>query len=135
MSSMIRSQSLTAAKSALDGLALRQQMISRNIANVDTPGYVAQDISFEQTIKQALKKAENTTLAVKMTNVRHMQPINTAGTVTTVYRPGGSTRVDGNNVDIDTELAQMNEVGLRYQALTQRISGTYGLIKSIVASR
>ncbi len=135
MSSMIRSVSLDAAKSALDGLSLRQQMISRNIANVDTPGYIAQDISFEQTIKQALKKAENSTLSVNMTNTRHMQPVQTTGAVTTVNRPGGSTRVDGNNVDIDTELVQMNEVGLRYQALAQRVSGTYSLIKSIVASR
>jgi flagellar basal-body rod protein FlgB len=135
MSSMIRGDSLNAAKAALDGLSLRQQMISRNIANVDTPGYVAQDISFEQTIKQALKKAEQSTLSVSMTNARHLQPLQTTGTVTTVNRPGGSTRVDGNNVDIDTELSQMNEVGLRYQALTQMVSRSYSMIKSITASR
>ena len=133
MSGVIDSSTLTAAKTALDGLSLRQQMISRNIANVDTPGYQSQNINFEQAVKTALKKAEQP--ALNVTNIGHIQPSQPVTGFTRTDRPGGTQRADQNDVDIDTEMAQMNETGIRYQAITQMVSRKFQLIKSIAASR
>ena len=63
MGSMIDNQSLQAARLALNGLSLRQQVISRNVANVDTPGYQSQDINFEQAVQHASKEG-GTALAI-----------------------------------------------------------------------
>jgi flagellar basal-body rod protein FlgB len=133
MSNIIKGQTYEDLKIALDGLALRQQVISRNIANVDTPGYQAQNVSFEQVIKQAAAKAEP--LALSVTNVGHMQLDVPSPTVTLINRVGGSDRVDGNNVDIDAELTEMNDTAIRYQALAQMISRKYTGIVNILAMK
>ena len=55
MSNSLFADSATrAAKAALEGLSMRQQAISRNLANIDTPGYQAQTINFEETLKHLL---------------------------------------------------------------------------------
>ena len=123
------------AQSALDGLALRQDAIGRNLANVDTPGYKAQEINFES----ALKRAENglNGLALQITNAAHLTGLKSdpaaLGLVT--LRQGGSARADGNNVDVDQELSQMAETGIRFQALTQLVSKKLLLLKSIATGR
>jgi flagellar basal-body rod protein FlgB len=133
MSGVINSRSLDAAKTALDGLSLRQQMISRNIANVDTPGYHSQNINFEQAVQTALKKAEQPALTI--TNASHIQTDKPVTGFTRTDRPGGTERADQNDVDIDSEMAQMNETVIRYQALTQMVSRKFQLIKALATSR
>src|SRR5690606_38210897 len=49
------SVSYVAANSALDGLALRQRVIANNVANLNTPGYLAQRVSFERELAQAVR--------------------------------------------------------------------------------
>jgi flagellar basal-body rod protein FlgB len=133
MGTMVNYDSMQAARIALDGLSLRQQMISRNIANVDTPGYQAQNVSFEAAVKSALTKAEQPALTV--TNVAHLQPTTSTAAAITVDRPGSTQRADGNDVDIDNELTQMNDTSLRYQALTEMVNLKFSLLKAISVSR
>lgn len=119
------------AKRALDGLSVRRDMIGQNIANVDTPGYKAQEVSFEGLLKQSLNQGTNMTM--KTTNSNHLQ--GTGGGTAAVQvgqRQGGSSRADGNNVDIDQELTQMMETGIRYQALSQIVSKKLSLLKTLV---
>ena len=121
------------AKLSLDGLALRQQVISRNIANVDTPGYKAQDVSFEQTVRQVLQKTVEAGLTT--TNVNHIQADGSTTGFISQQRPGGTDRADANNVDIDNELTDMSETNVRYQAITELISKKFALLKTIAISR
>jgi flagellar basal-body rod protein FlgB len=120
------------AKRALDGLSARRDMISQNIANVDTPGYKAQEVSFEGVLKQAMN--DKPLMSMKTSNARHMQGggIQGIGMVQVGNRQGGSTRADGNNVDIDQELTQMTETGIRYQAITEIVSKKLSLLKNLV---
>ncbi len=118
--SLFSDTSTKVTKLALDGLSLRQQAISRNLANIDTPGYQAQTVNFEETLKRLIQK--DGTLALKTTNGRHLlSPAKTSGFSTTA-RPGGSFRADLNNVDVDVEMTDMSEAGVQYQALSQAIS-------------
>ncbi len=119
------------AKRSLDGLSARRDMIGQNVANVDTPGYKAQEVSFEGVLKQTMNKS--LPKALKTTNDRHMQG-STGGsaTVQVGQRQGGSSRADGNNVDIDQELTQMTETGIRYQAISQAVSKKFSLLKNLV---
>jgi flagellar basal-body rod protein FlgB len=118
-----------AAKAALDGLSLRQQAISRNIANVDTPGYQAQTVNFEDTLKSMLNNSG--TLSLTTTNTAHQASPTRAAGFTVSNRAGGSFRADQNNVDIDAELSDMSEVGIQYQAVSQLVSKKLQLLKTL----
>ncbi len=126
---------ISAAKTALEGLGQRQQVISRNIANVDTPGYQAQTYSFEDSLKAAMQPPSNFQMVVTDEHhigISHSTPTPMVGTSA---RTGGSERADGNNVDVDVELTDMAETGIRYQALTQSASKKLALLKSIASAR
>jgi flagellar basal-body rod protein FlgB len=132
--SLLIDNSIRAAQKALNGLALREEAISRNVANVDTPGYQAIQVDFESALQNQMKGGGSLGLAV--TSALHMPSSDSlAGAVSTTLRPGGSARADGNNVDIDVEMAQMTETGIRYEALLQLVSNKLTLLKSIASGR
>lgn len=128
--SLFTDSATRAAKIALDGLSLRQQAISRNLANVDTPGYRAQTVDFKATLERLFKKSGNLSLA--LTSSAHQAA---PGAPDPLYqltnRPGGSFRADQNNVDIDVEMTDMSEVGIQYQAVSQAVSQKLLLLKTL----
>lgn len=122
---------LRAASLALKGLSARQQVISSNIANVDTPGYSSKQLDFESTLKRTLNQT-NSKIAMAKTANGHLDSYSTVATLfNTTNRIGGTYREDGNNVDIDTELIDMSETNIKYQAISQGISSKLLLLKSI----
>jgi flagellar basal-body rod protein FlgB len=132
-SSFVIDKTMQAAKTALDGLSQRQSTISRNIANIDTPGYQAQTVNFEQALNEALKPT-GTTLGMNLTHEAHLAaPKTEANFMTLSNRPGGSKRVDGNNVDLDVELTDMAETGIVYQAVTAAVKKKLDLLKTIAS--
>lgn len=84
---------------AADASWLRNEAISNNIANVDTPNYKRQDVAFETELKRALNTTKYDTMDARVynLNLNRIQP--------EVYTDAQaySYRLDGNNVDIDTE--------------------------------
>lgn len=101
---MFDSVSSFALQSALDGLALRQRAIANNIANVNTPGYQAQRVSFEDALAKSVKAGNG---AAAATTSRSLEP----------------TRLDGSNVNLDTETLSNIDTVLRYQFATQAVGG------------
>lgn len=133
--SMIDDASMQAARIALDGLSQRQQVISHNLANVDTPGYKAQMVSFEGALNRALSQNKSS-IQMQTTSEGHIAGSGSGSmAIQITERPGGSTRADGNNVDIDTELIDQTETGLRYQAISQVLSKKLILLKAIATAR
>jgi flagellar basal-body rod protein FlgB len=132
-SSLISDPSLNLAQLALDGLSQKQAAISSNIANVDTPGYSAKTVDFQTTLKNAMN--QETDLALKKTDPRHLSPSTKSVGFTTAERTGGTTRADGNNVDIDVELLDQSETQIDYQALTEAVSLKLQLLNDIAQSR
>jgi len=127
--SLFADNATRAAQAALDGLSLRQQAISRNIANVDTPGYQAQTVNFEDTLKGMLNNGN--TLPLMTTHTSHQSsPTQVAG-FTLSNRLGGSFRADQNNVDIDVEMSDMSEAGIQYEAVSQLVSKKLLLLKTL----
>jgi len=131
MTGMINDSTLTVASKALEGLSMRRDVISQNIANVDTPGYQAQQVNFETALQSAIQS--NGTLPLTTTNENHATglPSVSGDKIEIGLRKGGSTRADGNDVNIDQELEQMSETGVSYQALTTAITRKLSLLKSI----
>jgi len=130
-SSLFSDDAISAATLALKGLAARHQTISSNIANVDTPGYSAKTVDFETTLQRNLNSSAKQVSMAK-TNAKHLDTNTSSSSFfTTSNRAGGTYREDGNNVDIDTELIDMSETNIKYQAISQEISSKLLLLKSI----
>lgn len=112
---------------AADASWMREKTIAHNLANVDTPGYKRQDVEFDTTLEQAIKrtKANNLHGAVTNLDVASLQP-----KVFTDYA-GYSYRLDGNNVDVDTENVELASEQIKYQALTESISQEFSRFKAV----
>ena len=114
----------------------RQEMIVSNMANVDTPGYQAQTVTFEAALQNAQQPAGQaaSTLPMALTKPAHLVGVTDPQRepVGVSLRQGGTERADGNNVDIDVELTQMAETGIRYQAMSQLITKKYQDLTSLI---
>ena len=108
---MLESVTSAALASALDGLAARQRAIANNIANVNPPGYTAERVSFEDALARSVAEHDGHTTA---TTARSLEP----------------TRLDGNNVNLDTETLSNVDTVLRFQFASQAAGGTFTAIRS-----
>jgi flagellar basal-body rod protein FlgB len=124
--------SFVALDKGLDAAALRQQVIANNVANINTPGFKKQDVSFEDELAAAIEGRQNSKLL--QTEAGHLSggnPLDDVGiNVTTVN--GTSMRYDGNNVDIDEEMSKMAENNIRYQAMSKLMSERFGGLKTVI---
>jgi len=100
-----------ALHTALSGLSQRQRVIANNIANVQTPGFLAGRVSFEGALRSALTDGTDPRLVT--------------GTVTRSTEP---TRLDGNNVSLDEEVLTNVETGLRYELTLRALNDKFGLL-------
>jgi flagellar basal-body rod protein FlgB len=124
---------LRAVSFALDGLSLRQRVTAQNIANVDTPGYKAQHVSFETQLARALHGESDAQFALAVTDDQHLGGQTASGTeAISVDQRVSDLRNDANNVDIDVEMTTLAETTLRYQALAQLAGSKLSILKSIV---
>jgi flagellar basal-body rod protein FlgB len=135
MKSLTNDAAISVAQRALNGLSYRKDLIAQNIANNDTPGYLAKEVNFEQTLKRVMNS--DNSLQQNKTKPGHMSlgETSTSDFYAVQNRPGGSLRNDGNNVDMDQELIDMSETELKYQTLTSVISKKLALLKSIASER
>ena len=111
---------------AADASWLRNEAISNNIANVDTPGYKRQDVAFEDELIRNLNKVEYDTMDARVYNMRLSRIEPRVFTDASAY----SYRLDGNNVDIDTENVYMAENQVTYNGLMQCIKSEFANLKA-----
>lgn len=109
---------------ALNLRAARSEVLASNIANADTPNYKARDFDFSSVLRDAIQGKQ--TIEVARTAARHLSsaPLSpSAGPLQ--YRIPVQPSIDGNTVELDTELAQFSDNALRTQAdltfLSQRL--------------
>lgn len=114
-------------KKGLDAASLRSKTISNNIANINTKNYKRYYVSFEDTLKDA-----NDNLNLKTTNQKHIKEGNEHGEVSVKQDTSTSTRQDGNNVDIDNEMANQAANTLMDYALVNQINSRLTLERYVV---
>ncbi|MDM9561983.1 flagellar basal body rod protein FlgB [Bordetella petrii] len=114
--------------------AQRQEVLSSNIANADTPGYKARDFDFRAAMQDALEtrmRLPDTQLA--LTSARHIpgRAVSPAP-VELQYRLPYQPSVDGNTVDMDVERVQFADNTLHYQSSLQMLSGRIRSLMSAI---
>ena len=106
--------------------ALRNQVLSSNIANADTPGYKARDIDFGA----ALQSAQQESVGLTRTSKLHQQAW---GTTTMgakmMYRVPSQPTLDGNTVSMDVEQAAFAENALQDRASLAFLDGSIRTLK------
>jgi flagellar basal-body rod protein FlgB len=100
---------MQAIQTSLDGLAARQRIIAQNLANSETPGYLSQNVNFEDSLRNAMATGD---------------PSQAAITTSTSTDPTG---VNGNNVNVDTQTVALIDTGLRYQLATQSMNNEFNI--------
>ena len=110
---------------AADASWTRNSVISNNIANVDTPGYKRKDIRFEEYLQGAVSGGSSLD-----DNIADADLDSLTGTTYTDYA-SYSYRLDGNNVDIDTENAELAKNQIKYYTMLDSISQEFKRIQSV----
>ena len=124
---------------ALDYRALRQDLISSNIANVDTPFYRSRDVLFEDALVKEREKLHNLPskkLQMAVTSPMHLKGSenNSLPKAEIFFRDGHMARNDGNTVDLDVETTEMAKNGTMYNALVMALKKNSMLFKSVIDS-
>ncbi len=118
---------------SIDAAWLRNEVIAENIANVDTPGYKRKTVAFEEYLNGALDKSA---AGGSRTGGKSL-PLgaNPKDLKITVLEDASNTtmRIDGNNVDIDTEMAEMAKNTIKYNTLIQSLSAEFRKLKHVIS--
>ncbi|SDI81969.1 flagellar basal-body rod protein FlgB [Frankineae bacterium MT45] len=101
-------------QAAMTGLAQRQRVTANNIANVETPGYIAQRVSFEDSLASAFSAGDPASTAVQQT----------AST--------DNSGVNGNNVNLSSEIVIDEETTMQNQLVAGALTAKYGLISTVL---
>lgn len=105
---------------ALDASWVKNQVISNNIANVDTPNYKRKDVVFESYLERALQNSGKISTERLDKIIPKVIEDNT----------NLSYRMDGNNVDIDTEMSYLAQNQLKYNTLISQVNYNFSRLKT-----
>lgn len=117
-------------KSAADASWLREEVLSNNIANVDTPNYKRQDVEFKTYLNSAIEQSgkPKATLTQKINNV----DLSNIKTRTYTDNSVLSYRIDGNNVDLSTENVELAAEQINYNALIDSMNNEFSRFKAVI---
>ena len=117
---------LLLGEKTLDSLWMRQNLTMNNIANVDTPGFKSQYMTFENELAQKIRSA----LTVKKTSMKNVARgiENMSPSVHTTLNE--STRLDENNVDMDQEQVELARTAYEYQFMISSVISDLSRLRS-----
>ena len=114
---------------------LRQEVISNNIANVNTPNFKKSDVVFEELLAKEIGMDDSGRLPLVRTHDRHLPVGMIGGAKASIQEDDTTTmRVDNNNVDIDIEMASLAKNQLYYNAMATELGGYVNKLKNVIKS-
>ena len=108
---------------------IRHEVISGNIANVNTPGYQSREVVFSDVLSDAQR---NSSAGINSGSHQNRNSVNLQAGAEVIETAGLVDRMDGNNVDIDQQLAKLTDNALNYQTYSQLISSKLGLYRAAI---
>jgi flagellar basal-body rod protein FlgB len=112
--------SLVGLQRAMSGATLREQVLASNIANANTPGFQRSDVDFHSVLAQAFAGSATPQSLAQIV----FQPQSDASQ--------GAMQLDGNNVDINTEMADLSENTLDYQSLAAVMTTRMSILRTAI---
>lgn len=138
--------SLNFQTTALTLRSERQRLIASNIANADTPGYVARDFDFSQALSQATRQRSagetglaSSTVRLSSGHAGHLalngSPAGGRAEPTLNYASNAQTNLDSNTVDMNRERASFVDNTVRYEATLRFINGTVRTLNTAITGQ
>jgi flagellar basal-body rod protein FlgB len=115
----IHTESMDLLTRLLNASTLRHEVIAQNVANVNTPGYQTLEVSFEDALQEAMAAGTDGGASAPAPQV--------------IQGKGGIERADGNNVDVDLEIARLQKNSLFYKVYTQLLAGELAQFRSAIS--
>jgi flagellar basal-body rod protein FlgB len=106
----VSNSAIGAIQASLDGLAARERIIAQNLANADTPGYVAGRVDFESSLRKALASGDPTDFSIDTSSSTAPRNLN------------------GNNVSVDAESVALTDTALHFQLMTEAMNNQFHLL-------
>lgn len=122
------SENLPGLQKAMDLTFRRNQAITSNIANAETPGYRAVDVHFGQELDRAFGSQQD---LLEKTNSLHMDVSSNSG-AHLIPDLSGATKPDGNNVDIDIQMGQLAYNRSRYSQAANMVRKQFSLLSNAI---
>ena len=114
---IVSDPTMRALHAALTGLNPRRQAAEDNIANVETAGYPAKRVDFEDSLRTAISRGEPGSVDISVS--RSLAP----------------TRMNGNNVAIDEEMVGLTETALRHQMVIEGMNSKFRLLRTSIVGQ
>ncbi|OPX92797.1 MAG: Flagellar basal body rod protein FlgB [Pelotomaculum sp. PtaB.Bin104] len=129
---LFSNQVMIALVKELDAGALRQRVLANNIANVNTPDFKKSTVEFDSLLKQALDREP---VEMITTDPRHfgVKPSLAELKPEVLLNKATTMRTDGNNVDIDEEMANLAANSMQYQAVAKELSERYSGLSYVIS--
>ncbi|MEC9291465.1 MAG: flagellar basal body rod protein FlgB [Pseudomonadota bacterium] len=108
----------------MEYLIRRQGVVSENVANAETPNYLARDLDFKASVNKA-------TLQMQNTNSKHI-PGSGDRFKTAMTESKEHMRYDGNSVKLDEEMYKLNEIQLQHRMMTNLLTKHMGFQRAVV---
>ena len=119
---------------ALDAAALRQQAIAHNLANAETPMYRRFDVVYEEALSRQQQERSRPKVPLLRTHPAHLAgPVRKPVEPVVVRDVTSTVRNDGNNVDIDREMAALAKNTLFYQTLTRLAGARFAALRTAIS--
>lgn len=119
---------ISSLEKGLSFATTKNEVIAQNIANVDTPGYKAKEVSFRDYLADAQKNV----ITSYKTDVRHYDFNITENKNGIFSRDNWRVRVNGNGVNMDSEQAKLAENTIYYNALIDRMNGKLNTLNTVI---
>lgn len=111
---MIGDVTLDTLRAGLQGLNVRREMATDAIANMETPGYIAKRVDFEDSLARAADSGDPTSFSTNVTS------------------SNASPLPNGNNVQVDQELTSLSDTALRQQLLVEAVNAKFRLLRTVI---
>jgi flagellar basal-body rod protein FlgB len=117
-------------KSAADASWTREEVLTNNIANVDTPNYKRQDVEFSSYLANALQRSVKNSASL----TQRVNKVNYNDLAIRTYTDNStlSYRTDGNNVDLSTENVELASEQINYNALIDSMNNEFSRFKAVL---
>jgi flagellar basal-body rod protein FlgB len=112
---------LTMLGKMMDAASLRTRVIANNLANVNTPGFTRSKVVFEEALGEAIKRG-------RLAEAKAVRP---------EVEPdaGGDVKADGNNVHLETEVADLVKASTLYNIVNRILSGKIKALRTAIEGR
>lgn len=124
----IYGNTINMAEKTLDFLWKKESVISNNLANVETPGYKAKYVTFEEEFKSRIDAAARG----KNTDVGNIRRAIEESVYRVHVSQNETARADGNNVNADTEIMELTRTALQYQYLLSSVNADITRLNAVI---